>query len=46
MVETGIRGSSNDFILPSSCDVSKIEPCNVITLSKNVITLYWNTGVN
>ena len=46
MAETGICGSSNDFILPPSSDVSKIEPCNVIMLSKNVITLYWNTSVS
>ena len=46
MAETGICGSSNDFILPPSSDVSKIEPCNIITLLKDVITLYWNTSVN
>ena len=46
MAETGTCGSSNDFILPPSSDVSKIESCNVITLSKNLITLYWNTSVN
>ena len=47
MAETGTCGSSNDYILPPSSDVSKIEPCNVITLLENVITsVNWDETKN